>query len=307
MLLGSLFLACGAPAPSELPSELPLLFMEPGDLVDPWGKQFLEAPDTLNLTSSLCPGCDLSHPGLQQLVTGGIMAPNPLRPAAGIELLFASASELSVVTPAELEQADGPANDRREWHPQWAKSIYFMTTLDFTTYTPAVRVGSINQLDNVSDPTRTWLGPHSCLAKSVARSHDGSRYVMLTTCADEGIRPMVAVINGTSLALDSFTPPRLIPAFWDHDVFMAGFSATSTEVVDLQVTFQNQNGTAGWSGAGLKYCDNVGLTNCKAGYRRVVTLRTSQDGGLTWSNRAAWWVTRSLLVHPPTVIRSLIA
>ena len=97
--------------------------------------------------------------------------------------------------------------------------FYFMTTLDFITYTPAVRVGSINQL-NVSDPTRPWLAPHSCLAKSVARSHDGSRYVMLTTCADEGIRPMVAVINeatqgsaGSSLAPDSFTPQQLMPAF----------------------------------------------------------------------------------------------
>lgn len=297
LVLGSLFLACGAPRPTGLPSELPLLFMEPGDLVDPWGKQFLEAPDTQNMTSSLCPGCDLSHPGLQQLVPGGLMGPNPLRPAAGIELLFASASELSVVTPAELEQSDGPgtATDR-EWHPQYARSIYFMTTLDFITYTPAVRVASINQLNESTDPTRPWLAPHSCLAKSIARSHDGGRYTMLTTCADEGIRPMVAAINataqqgsaGNSLALDSFTPQRLIPAFWDHDVFVAGYSATSTEVVDLQITFQNQNGTAGWSGVGLKYCDNIGLKYCKAGYRRVVTLRTSQDGGLTWSNRAAW-------------------
>ena len=291
LVLGSLYLACGAPAPAELPlelpSELPLLFMEPSDLVDPWGKQFMEAPDTQTLTSDLCPGCDLSHPGLQLLVTGGLMAPNPLRPAAGMELLFASESELAVVTAVELDQSDGlgAANDR-ERRPQWAKSIYFMTTLDFITYTPAVRVGSINQ-HNVSDPTRPWLAPHSCLAKSVARSHDGSRYVMLTTCADEGIRPMVAVINettqgsaGSSLAPGSFTPQQLMPAFWDHDVFMAGFSATSTEVVDLQITFQNQL-------TPLKYCDNVGLTNCKAGYRRVVTLRTSKDG-LAWSNRAAW-------------------
>eukprot|EP01051_Picozoa_sp_SAG22_P005658 SAG22_NODE_342_length_11973_cov_10.127927_7_plen_62_part_00 len=48
---------------------------------------------------------------------------------------------------------------------------------------------------------------------------------------------------------------------------------------------QNQT-TSGFNGTGLKYCDNVGLAECRFGYRRVVTLRTSKDG-LAWSRRAA--------------------
>lgn len=69
------------------------------------------------------------------------------------------------------------------------------------------------------------------------------------------------------------------------DVYMVAPSVVGDEWVNLQITFQNQT-TAGWNGAGLKYCDNVGLVNCALGYRRVVSLRTSKDG-LRWSNRAA--------------------
>ena len=259
-------------------ASLPLLFMEPADLVDTWGKQSVVAPDLRNLTAELCPGCHLSHPALQYLVSGGLLSPNPRRPSAGMELFFASSSVVSILTTAELAQIES-----RELQPEWAKSIFYTTTLDFVSFTPAIRVASINRLV-VNGSAPAWLAPHNCLAKSIARSHDGGRYVMLTTCADEGIRPMVA--DGP-LGLDSFSTQQLYPAFWDHDVFVAGFSAGSTEVVDLQITFQDQNHTAGWGGAGLKYCDNVGLTNCKMGYRRVVTLRSSHDG-LVWSNRQAW-------------------
>ena len=276
-------IAAGPPAVSL--ASLPLLFMEPADLVNPWGKQSAVAPDLQNLTAQLCRGCHLSHQALQHLVAGGLFPPNPRRPAAGMELFFASASEVSSLTTAELGQAVD-----QEWRPEWAKSIYYTTTLDFVTFAPAIRVASINRL-TVNSSAPAWLAPHNCLAKSIARSNDGRRYVMLTTCADEGIRPMVA---DELIAVDCFTEQELRPAFWDHDVFVAGFSAGSTEVVDLQITFQNQAHTAGWSGDGLKYCDNVGLANCKLGYRRVVTLRTSPNG-LVWSNRQAW------CVHTPTV------
>jgi hypothetical protein len=253
---------------------LPILFMSPEDLVDPWGKQSLVAPDTQNVTQRLCPDCDLSHPGLQQLLAGGLMAPNPLRPEAGMEIFFASASELDAVTATELR-------DDRQHRPEWCKSIFMMTTLDFKAYSPAVRVASINRL-NSSAALPKWLAPHSCMAKSIARSRDGTGYAMLSTCADEGIRPMVA--KGP-LSLDGFTPQLLEPAFFDHDVFTVEFSATSNDVIDFQITFSNdQNSTPGWNGVGLKFCDNVGLVNCRAGYRRVITMRTSRDG-LSWSNR----------------------
>lgn len=55
--------------------------------------------------------------------------------------------------------------------------------------------------------------------------------------------------------------------------------------------FQNQttpgpdHQLSGPSG-GLKYCDNVGLTHCAQGFRRVVTYRTSADGHV-WSDDAA--------------------
>ena len=263
----------GSAASTAAPRPLPLLFMSPDDLVGPWGKQTLVAPDSEDVTDRVCPAadCDLTHDGLQKMMVGGMMAPNPLRPEAGVEIFFSAPCELDVYN------ATAPVL------PGWDKSVYFMTTRDFVTYSPAVRVASINRFVISPAWNKTFLSPHSCMAKSIARSHSGSKYVILSICADEGIRPMVA--DGP-LALDSFTAQPLMPAFWDHDVFIAAFSATGSDVIDFQITFQSQNSTPGWSGRGLKYCDNVGLANCEEGFRRVVTMRTSQDG-LTWSNRAA--------------------
>jgi hypothetical protein len=255
--------------PGDVSEKLPLLFMSADDLFMPWGKQTLVAPNMEDVTAQVCPHCDLSHPGIWQLLQGGAMAPNPRRLDAGFELFFTSAGDTAIYS----ERASAASG--------WAKGIYFMSTLDFVTYTPAVRVASINQFNSTSSAYPSWLEPHSCMAKSIARSHDGSRYVILSNCADEGIRPMIA----TELALDSFTAQPLFPAFFDHDVYMVAPSADGEEWVDLQITFQNQT-TAGWNGTGLKYCDNVGLANCASGYRRVVSLRTSKDG-LRWSNRAA--------------------
>ena len=181
-------------ASAAVPVSLPLLFMSPDDLVNPWGKQTLVAPDSEDVTDRVCPaaGCDLTHAGLQQMMVGGMMAPNPLRPEAGVEIFFSAQCELDVYN------ATAPVL------PGWDKSVYFMTTRDFVTYSPAIRVASINRFVISPSWNKTFLSPHSCMAKSIARSHSGSKYVILSICADEGIRPMVA--DGP-LVLDSFTAP----------------------------------------------------------------------------------------------------
>ena len=101
----------------------------------------------------------------------------------------------------------------------------------------------------------------------------------MTICSDAGLRPMVA----TTMA-EGFSAQRLEPSFWDHDDNNLGYSGGM--FVDLQITFENQTTPGSKPGSGLKYCDNVGLTRCAQGFRRIVTYRTSVDG-LTWSDDAA--------------------
>ena len=188
---------------------LPLLFMSADDLFTPWGKQTMVAPSMENVSAQVCGSphhCDFSHPGIWQLLQGGLMSTNPLRPDAGFELFFATGDDTAIYSSTERAGAGSG----------WAKSIYFMTTRDFVTYTSAVRVASINRINATERSYPPWLEPHSCMAKSIARSHDGGRYVILSNCADEGIRPMVATTTKAPLALDSFSAQALLPAFWDH-------------------------------------------------------------------------------------------
>eukprot|EP01051_Picozoa_sp_SAG22_P005660 SAG22_NODE_342_length_11973_cov_10.127927_9_plen_320_part_00 len=86
------------PAASTTPLPLPLLFMDPADLVQPWGKQELVATPASNI-SGLYADCDFSAPGLKTLVQGGLLVANPLRPAAGFELFFSSPSTLPHLEP----------------------------------------------------------------------------------------------------------------------------------------------------------------------------------------------------------------
>ena len=122
--------------------------------------------------------------------------------------------------------------------------------------------------------------PTGCIPKSMARSDDGGKYVVMTICSDAGLRPMVA----TTMTEGGFSEQRLKPSFWDHDDNNLGFS--DGVFVDLQIMFQNQTTPGLKPGSGLKYCDSVGLARCKQGFRRVVTYRTSVDGW-TWSDDAA--------------------
>jgi hypothetical protein len=67
--------------------------MDPSDLVEPWGKQELVATLPATDVSSLYDDCNFSVPGLRTLLQGGLLAPNPLRKAAGFELFFSSPSD----------------------------------------------------------------------------------------------------------------------------------------------------------------------------------------------------------------------
>ena len=376
--------AAAVPPPQQAnaTAALPLLFMDPSDLVEPWGKQELVATPATDV-SSLYDDCNFSVPGLRTLLQGGLLAPNPLRKAAGFELFFSSPSELPHLGPGgsqptphgqppsaahtlqrgllnntDLAKLPGHAaynetttsftnktagalacQSRCDADPRcnaWVynkgcgtraclrrpqrcalldarscatptpnkycisgakttgpckaglpagdsgvpHSVYFMTTPDFKAYSTPIRVGSLNQF---TAGTHSWQHKpiEACIPKSMARSDNGSAYTIMTICNDVGLRPMVA--TGGVMGLDAFSKQNPSAAFWDHDDNNLGFS--NGQFVDLQITFQNQT-TNGFNGSGLKYCDNVGLTRCHEGYRRVVTLRTSTDG-LNWTNRAA--------------------
>jgi hypothetical protein len=221
--------------------------MDPSDIHDAWGHQQLVATPAVDVTASVCNAsrpCNLRHPGLARPLQGGLMAPNPLRPAAGYEIFFESSNTED--TYDEVGTGDGQLREDPAKEP---KSIYFTTTPDFNTFTTPIRVAALN---NFSKPTEKSVG---CISKSMTRSDDGRKYVVMTICNDAGLRPMVA---SSPLATLSFSAQRLEPSFWDHDDNNLGYS--NGQFVDLQISFQNQT-TPGWT-SGLKYCDNVGLVHC---------------------------------------------
>ena len=88
--------------------------------------------------------------------------------------------------------------------------------------------------------------PTGCIPKSMARSDDGGKYVVMTICSDAGLRPMVA----TTMTEGGFSEQRLKPSFWDHDDNNLGFS--DGVFVDLQIMFQNQTTPGLQPGSGLK-------------------------------------------------------
>ena len=157
----------GAPAAA---AELPLLFMDPSDIRDTWGHQQLVATPAVDVTSAVCNAsrpCSLGHPGLAAPLQGGLMAPNPLRPAAGYEIFFSSKNTAEEYDVASRLQEDPGAEP---------KSVYFTTTPDFNTFTKPIRVAALN---NFSKPTKKSVG---CIAKSMTRSDDGHKYVIMTIC-----------------------------------------------------------------------------------------------------------------------------
>eukprot|EP01046_Picozoa_sp_COSAG06_P070037 COSAG06_NODE_19390_length_840_cov_2.024291_2_plen_172_part_00 len=89
-----------AAAPPSPPAELPLLFMDPSDIRDTWGHQQLVATPAVDVTATVCNArrpCSLAHPGLARPLQGGLMSPNPLRPAAGYEIFFESSNIADVL------------------------------------------------------------------------------------------------------------------------------------------------------------------------------------------------------------------
>eukprot|EP01048_Picozoa_sp_COSAG05_P010367 COSAG05_NODE_907_length_6645_cov_18.681638_9_plen_319_part_00 len=273
---------------SQSQQQLPLLFMEESDLFDPWGHQTLTAPPVVDITTQVCNSshrCDLGHPGLATTIQGGLMAPNPRRPTVGYEIFFSSYHSGPFGDALIKAATDGDASTRTGTNRLFATSdvhvqgIYMTTTTNFYNYTTPIRVAVLNNWTSNFINNRNVSG---CIPKSMARSDAGDRYVIMIICSDAGLRPIVAVTPPWEKP-DSFSPVRLEPEFWDHDDNNLAFS--DGQFVDLQIMFQNQT-TPGSTTGGLKYCDNVGLTRCAQGFRRIVTLRTSKDGH-TWSSDAA--------------------
>eukprot|EP01047_Picozoa_sp_COSAG01_P043367 COSAG01_NODE_3846_length_5644_cov_48.943192_5_plen_292_part_00 len=217
--------SASSPAARPTLAQLPLLFMDPGDIRDTWGHQQLVATPVVDVTAAVCNNasrsnpCSLDHPGLAYPLQGGVMAPNPLRPSAGYEIFFESRET--------AEGLDARASSLLREDPKVEpKSVYFMTTPDFHSFTAPIRVAALN---NFSNPTNKSVG---CIPKSMTRSDDGLKYVIMTICNDAGLRPMVA---SSPLGVLSFSAQRLTPSFWDHDDNNLGYS--NGQFVDLQIMF----------------------------------------------------------------------
>jgi hypothetical protein len=255
------------PQAAPAAQRLPLLFMShSSDLHDPWGLQYSVSNTATALNSSfatkMTARCNGSFPVpkyASNVIMGGLLSPNPRRPRAGFELFFTAVGDACV-------SGDGSQTDvlRADRPVVLAKSICYTTTLDFCTYSPPVRSGVINR----------GVHANGCLVKSLARNTAGTAYTVFTSCMDSGIRPMVAT---TPWEQDNFTAQSEVAAFHDHDAEHVVWNEASNSWVDLQISFQPQPG-----GTALKYCDNVGIGQCELGYRRVLTIRTSQNG-LNWT------------------------
>jgi hypothetical protein len=238
----------------------------------------------IDITAQVCNSshpCDLGHPGLASTIQGGLLAPNPRRPSAGYEIFFSSYhsgpfDDASTKAATGGDVSTRTENDHTDVHVQ---GIYMTTTTNFHNYTTPIRVAVLNNWTSNFINHRNVSG---CIPKSMARSDLGDRYVIMIICSDAGLRPIVTT-TPPWVKPDSFSPVRLQPEFWDHDDNNLAYS--DGQFVNLQIRFENQT-TPGSTSGGLKYCDNVGLTRCAQGFRRIVTLRTSKDGH-TWSNDAA--------------------
>ena len=246
-----------ATAVAAAPASLPMLFMTAADVRSPRGLQYPVATPAVDMTATLCapaaPLCNVTTLAMRNLVQGGLMAPNPLRPEAGYELFY--------VDDVGVDDVGGGV-----------EGLFYLTTVDFLAFTAPVQVATLRV------PNAAAI--RACIVKSMARSDDGARYLAMAICgSDVGFRPMAAAFP---LRADRpFTPLNATPAFWDHDDANVAYDASSGRFVDLQITFESQRHPK-------EYCDNVGLARCAEGYRRVVTLRAAADAaGLAWSDDAA--------------------
>ena len=193
-------------------SSLPMLFMTAADVRNPQGLQYPVAMPAVDVTASLCapaPLCNVTTRAMRNLVQGGLMAPNPLSPEAGYELFY-----------VDHAGVDGDAGS------SGVEGLFYLTTVDFVAFTAPVQVATL----------RVPGAPavRACIAKSMARSDDGARYLAMAICgSDVGFRPMAAAFP---LGADRpFTPLNATPAFWDHDDANVAYDAPSGRFVDLPV------------------------------------------------------------------------
>lgn len=199
-----------------------LLFMIPDDVLDRWGKMYPKQVLPEPVPSSVCGAdCDTSRPwgpaatggARSAYIQGGLLAPNPRRPAAGYELFFQStASSVAELLGARSDAAAAAGSTVAVPVPGEPKGIFFSTTTDFVHFTPPARVATLNSWDNATQ--RQFPKAKGCIPKSMARSDDGDAYAILTICNDAGFRP----ITGASPWLPGgFGSASIAPAFWDHD------------------------------------------------------------------------------------------
>jgi hypothetical protein len=262
-------------------SPLPLLFMSvEDDALLPWGLQYEAATPVANLTA---PGMRLPPGGARE-----IFDPNPRRPTAGYELWAAAAA------PAPRRRGELHAAGAAE--AGGGAAVTFSTTVDFATLSAPVVVGTL---------------PLGCKLKTVGRSDDGARYLLLAFCHgaggraskgdgtathSEGIRTFTTTAPHVAGSLRPADPGAGRPgafAFVDHDdqqlLWDPGGGRQGGRWVAFQIMFQDWR-TPGYAPTNatafghnqtrtLKYCDNSGCDQ-----RRVPSFRTADADGRGWSN-----------------------
>ena len=245
----------GQATPAAAPGTTTMLFMDKDhDAFKPYGLMYSVPPALSKMATQL------KVAGVQTLLAA--FDPNPLRPDAGYEIFFSNSTSKA-------------ANA--------SSYVYFATTNKaFTALNAApVKAASIGVVNG-----STLNPPLHCYPKSVGRSDDGTSYVMMMFCERGSVRMSEGIRS-----LRSLNPTRPFSfagsadvAYHDHDDQQLIYDAPRDRWVVSQITFQNYT-TPGFSPTAnhsKKYCDNAGCL-----FRRIVSTRTSADGGLSWSNSSA--------------------
>ena len=170
--------------------------------------------------------CDLRHPGLATTIRGGLLPPNPQRPAAGYEIFFQSfgpgpyhgGGDAGAAGRSGPRARGGSGSTATVTSSRTVAGIYMMTTPNFLNYSAPQRVATLNNW------TVTPKHVSNCIPESMARSDGGDRYVIMIICSDAGLRPIVAT-----------TPPP-----WGAGA--GGFSAVQLGLYPI-VTFQYSSTT----------------------------------------------------------------
>ena len=243
-----------APTPIPPPSPLPQLFMDKQDILQPYGRIRFKASTARQMPSLKAPPLNYTD-GATVFATFHNIGNGTGSSVPAYEVYAA------VGRPGE------PISDTMSDVVPNGVSVLRFTSDDLITYSSPLEV---LYLENGSGATVGKNDGSIWTVKSLDRSGDGpeSRHILFASYGST-CHSFVATDVTQAHAFKPTTANFTTPNFKDHDDTNVFYHRESGRWIDMQIMYEVFE---------KKYCDNV------RGARRVITVRDSKDGGVTWSD-----------------------